>query len=187
MKLGNPHGPKPFTAEARQQGVEAQRQQADARAQQLSEILFEFAGQSANAVAKALNDRGLPSARGGKWTARSIINIGARLEDASGPSVGTPCTLRAASVKAFACTPATDAGVNRTLNYMTVCPIVDCVYRKRRLRSDGWTGDARRDQCATTPPCGLSPSRSSGIRTHARAVNAADTRMSGVSRLPNAC
>ena len=59
MKLGNPHGPKPFTAEARQQGVEAQRQQADARAQQLSEILFEFAGQSANAVAKALNDRGL--------------------------------------------------------------------------------------------------------------------------------
>jgi hypothetical protein len=40
--------------------------QADARAQQLSEILSEFAGQSANAVAKALNDRGLPSARGGK-------------------------------------------------------------------------------------------------------------------------
>ena len=83
VKLGNPHGPKPFTAEARQQGVEVQRQQADARAQQLSEILSEFAGQSANAVAKALNDRGLPSARGGKWTARSIINIRARLEDAS--------------------------------------------------------------------------------------------------------
>jgi hypothetical protein len=56
---------------AGQQGVEAQRQQADARAQQLSEILSEFAGQSANAIAKALNDRGLPSARGGKWTARS--------------------------------------------------------------------------------------------------------------------
>ena len=83
MKLGNPHGPKPFTAEMRQQGVEAQRQQADARAQQLSEILSEFAGQSANAIAKALNDRGLPSARGGKWTARSIINIRARLEEAS--------------------------------------------------------------------------------------------------------
>jgi DNA invertase Pin-like site-specific DNA recombinase len=66
VKLGNPHGPKPFTAEARQQGVEAQRQQADARAQQLSEILSEFVGQSANSVAKALNDRGLPSARGGK-------------------------------------------------------------------------------------------------------------------------
>ena len=83
VKLGNPHGPKPFTAEVRQQGAEAQRQQADARAQQLSEILSEFAGQSANAIAKALNDRGLPSARGGKWTARSIINIRARLEEAS--------------------------------------------------------------------------------------------------------
>jgi hypothetical protein len=33
VKLGNPHGPKPFTAEARQQGVEVQRQQANARAQ----------------------------------------------------------------------------------------------------------------------------------------------------------
>jgi DNA invertase Pin-like site-specific DNA recombinase len=79
VKLGNPHGPKPFTAEARLQGAEALRQQADARAQQLSEILAEFAGQSANATAKALNDRELPTARGGKWTARSIINVRARL------------------------------------------------------------------------------------------------------------
>jgi DNA invertase Pin-like site-specific DNA recombinase len=79
VKLGNPHGPKPFTAEARLQGAEALRQQADARAQQLSEILAEFAGQSANATAKALNERGLPSPRGGKWTARSIINVRARL------------------------------------------------------------------------------------------------------------
>jgi hypothetical protein len=79
VKLGNPHGPKPFTAEARLQGAEALRQQADARAQQLSEILAEFAGQSANATAKALNDRKLPTARGGKWTARSVINVRARL------------------------------------------------------------------------------------------------------------
>ena len=34
---------------------------------------------SANATAKALNDRGLPSGRGGKWTARSVINVRARL------------------------------------------------------------------------------------------------------------
>ena len=79
VRLGNPHGPKPFTAEARQQGVEAVRRQADARAQQLGEILAEFTDQSANATAKALNDRGLPTARGGKWTARSIINVRARL------------------------------------------------------------------------------------------------------------
>ena len=66
--------------EIQQQGIEAVRQQADARAQQLSEILSEFAGESANATAQALNERGLPSARGGKWTARSIINVRARLD-----------------------------------------------------------------------------------------------------------
>ena len=64
-----------------QQGIEAVRQHADARAQQLSEILSEFADESANATAKALNERGLPSARGGKWTARSVINVRARLGD----------------------------------------------------------------------------------------------------------
>jgi DNA invertase Pin-like site-specific DNA recombinase len=79
VKLGNPYGAKPFTAEARQQAAEALRQQANARAQQLSEILADFAGQSANATAKALNDRRLPTARGGKWTARSVINVRARL------------------------------------------------------------------------------------------------------------
>ena len=79
VKLGNPHGPKPFTAEARQQAAEALRREANARAQQLNEVLSEFMGQSANATAKALNDRGLPTARGGKWTARSIINVRARL------------------------------------------------------------------------------------------------------------
>ena len=31
------------------------------------------------AVANALNERGLPSARGGKWTARAVINARARL------------------------------------------------------------------------------------------------------------
>src|SRR5512132_2698179 len=43
------------------------------------------------------------------------------------------------------------------------------------------------DQCAMARPCGLSPSRSSGIRIHAKAVNAADTRMRGASRLLNTC
>jgi DNA invertase Pin-like site-specific DNA recombinase len=81
VKLGNPHGPKPFTAEMQKQGAEVLRQQADARAEQLSDILAEFAELSANATAKALNERGLPSARGGKWTARAVINVRARLAD----------------------------------------------------------------------------------------------------------
>ena len=78
VKLGNPR-PQPMPPEIQQQGIEAVRRQADARAQQLSEILSEFAGESANATAKALNERGLPSPRGGKWTARSVINVRARL------------------------------------------------------------------------------------------------------------
>ena len=83
VKLGNPHGPKPFTAEIQRQGIAAVRERADARARQLSDIFAEYAGESANSVAKALNERGLPSGRGGKWTARTVIDVRARLEAAS--------------------------------------------------------------------------------------------------------
>ena len=79
VRLGNPHAPKPFTPEARQQAIAVTRQQADARAHQLSDVLAEFDGQSANATAKALNERRLPTPRGGKWTARSVINVRERL------------------------------------------------------------------------------------------------------------
>ena len=72
-----------MAAEIQRQGIEAQRRNADARAQQLSEVLSEFEGWSANATAKALNDRGIPTARGGKWTARSIIDVRARLGGSS--------------------------------------------------------------------------------------------------------
>ena len=64
VKLGNPRGPKPFTAEIQRQGVAALRQAADARGQQFGEIFAEYAGVSANATAKALNERGPPSGRG---------------------------------------------------------------------------------------------------------------------------
>jgi DNA invertase Pin-like site-specific DNA recombinase len=78
VKLGNPHGPKPFTKEIQRQGVAAMQERADARALQFGDIFAEYAGMSANAVAKALNERGLPSGRGGKWTARSVINVRSR-------------------------------------------------------------------------------------------------------------
>ena len=83
VKLGNPHGPVPFTKDIQRQGVAAMQREADARARQFSDIFAEYAGESANSVAKALNERGLPSGRGGKWTARSVINVRARLEAAS--------------------------------------------------------------------------------------------------------
>jgi DNA invertase Pin-like site-specific DNA recombinase len=84
VKLGNPPGPIPFTAEMRQQGVEAQRQRANERARQLSHVLDEIAREgvtSANGIANVLNERGIPTARGGKWTAHSVINVRARLKD----------------------------------------------------------------------------------------------------------
>jgi DNA invertase Pin-like site-specific DNA recombinase len=82
VKLGNPR-PGRWAPELQRQGAEAVHRQAEARAQQLSEIMSEFAGQSANATAQALNERGLPSPRGGKWTARSIINVRNRLGEAA--------------------------------------------------------------------------------------------------------
>ena len=57
----------------------ALRQAADARAQQFGDIFGEYVGVSANATAKALNERGLPSGRRGKWTARLVINVRHRL------------------------------------------------------------------------------------------------------------
>ena len=81
VKLGSPNGPpKPFDAAARRQATAALRRYADARAAQFARILSEFDGQSANATAAALNARGLPSARGGRWTARAVINARARLK-----------------------------------------------------------------------------------------------------------
>jgi DNA invertase Pin-like site-specific DNA recombinase len=80
VRLGNPHGPVPFTREIQRQGVAAMRELADARALQFGDIFAEYEGMSANAVANALNERGLPSGRGGKWTARSVINVRNRLK-----------------------------------------------------------------------------------------------------------
>ena len=58
VKLGNPHGPIRSPPRCGSRASRRMRQQANARARQLSEILAEFAGESANATAKALNDRG---------------------------------------------------------------------------------------------------------------------------------
>src|SRR3954449_11953563 len=82
VKLGNPYGPpQPFTAVMQRQGVEAVRKAAVARAQQLAQTLSKYAGLSANATARALNQERVPTARGGQWTAGSVIAVGKRLEE----------------------------------------------------------------------------------------------------------
>ena len=52
---------------------------AAAFAERLCPILAELDGRSANAQAAELNRRGVQSARGGRWTARSVINLRMRL------------------------------------------------------------------------------------------------------------
>jgi hypothetical protein len=57
---------------------------AQERAQILSGVLEDLRAQgitSANAMAKALNSQGIATARGGQWTARSVLNVLQRLGD----------------------------------------------------------------------------------------------------------
>jgi DNA invertase Pin-like site-specific DNA recombinase len=64
-------------------GVEAQKAKANDRANDLADVLADLVSEgivSANAQATALNDRGIITARGGKWTARSVINVMERMK-----------------------------------------------------------------------------------------------------------
>ena len=58
------------------------REQADQFAALILPLLQgDLAGLSANAAAKSLNDRGVKTARGGSWTARSVLNLKSRLNN----------------------------------------------------------------------------------------------------------
>jgi DNA invertase Pin-like site-specific DNA recombinase len=86
VKLGNP---KPETARfldrtkaaaAGLKGGASARQSADRFAELIQPLLEgDLAGLSANAVAAELNRRGVQTARGGSWTARSVLNLKARI------------------------------------------------------------------------------------------------------------
>jgi HNH endonuclease len=59
------------------------RANADQRASNLAVVLDGLRAEgitSANAMAGALNARGVASARGGRWTARGVLNVLARLQ-----------------------------------------------------------------------------------------------------------
>jgi DNA invertase Pin-like site-specific DNA recombinase len=74
---GEPLG-SPKLAEARKIAHAALIRDADAFAANVRPILGSLGDISANAKAKALNDRNVPTPRGGKWTARSVLNALAR-------------------------------------------------------------------------------------------------------------
>ena len=61
---------------------EAQRTAANDRAADLAEVLADLVKDgftSANAQARELNARGIVTARGGKWSAQSVLNVKARI------------------------------------------------------------------------------------------------------------
>jgi DNA invertase Pin-like site-specific DNA recombinase len=76
VKLGGDRGNLPATAaKGRLASLEARRKVAEQRAQDLAPILAEFRAQgvtSLRKVADFLNARGVPAARGGKWTAVQV-------------------------------------------------------------------------------------------------------------------
>jgi hypothetical protein len=86
VRLGNP---RPETARfldrtkaaaAGERGGATARQSADRFAELIQPLLEgELAGLSANATAQELNRRGVQTARCGSWTARSVLNLKARV------------------------------------------------------------------------------------------------------------
>jgi DNA invertase Pin-like site-specific DNA recombinase len=82
VRLGNPKGTEIPGAEAgRARGRAISTANAQAFAERLRPVLVELADLSANAAAIELDRRGFATARGGKWTARAVINVRARLAD----------------------------------------------------------------------------------------------------------
>jgi DNA invertase Pin-like site-specific DNA recombinase len=81
VKLGNPKGHKVLnSAVGRARGQVRIKGNADAFAERLSSVMAELAGLSAKAAAAELERRGIATARGGKWDARRVIDLRARLE-----------------------------------------------------------------------------------------------------------
>ena len=84
-KLGNPRpetalfNDRAAAAAAGLKGGAILRQSADQFAALVRPVLDDLAGLSANRTAQELNRRGVRTARGGHWTARSVLNLKARL------------------------------------------------------------------------------------------------------------
>ncbi|WP_201829202.1 recombinase family protein [Microvirga zambiensis] len=84
VRLGNPKGAEHLKGRGNKEAVEAVAQRADDRAKMLVGVLDDLRAQgttSANGIANVLNSQGIATARGGKWTARSVLNVLKRLSE----------------------------------------------------------------------------------------------------------
>ena len=82
VKLGCPNGAKHLRKYGGAAGVEAIKANADKRAAGLAATIAAIKSEgvtSARGVAKALNERGIVTARGGQWSASTVIDVLARL------------------------------------------------------------------------------------------------------------
>ena len=82
LRLGNPAGAQCLRGVGNGAAVATVKRKAQNRAEEFRAVLCDIdpAGQfSARGLAKALNQRGFKSPRGGRWTAQSVIRLRARL------------------------------------------------------------------------------------------------------------
>jgi DNA invertase Pin-like site-specific DNA recombinase len=87
-RLGNPNGAKHLRHYGNAQGVAAIVANANRRAADLAATIGTIKSEgvtSANGIAQALNERSIATPRGGKWSARSVLNVTARLDDPAPP------------------------------------------------------------------------------------------------------
>jgi DNA invertase Pin-like site-specific DNA recombinase len=81
VKLGGNRGVE-LTEATREAGRGAQTAKANARASDLAPMIADLQAQgvtSLGALAKALNDKGIPTARDGKWSAVQVSRVLAKL------------------------------------------------------------------------------------------------------------
>jgi DNA invertase Pin-like site-specific DNA recombinase len=82
VKLGNPNGAAHIAGRWQKEAVAALKAGADERAKGLASTIDSIragGATSANAIAGELNRREIATARGGKWSARSVLNVLGRL------------------------------------------------------------------------------------------------------------
>ena len=79
-KLGNPNGAACLAGRGNAEAMAAVTANADSFARRVLPIIAEIEAktQSANAIAREMNARGIPTARGGQWTAKAVLNVKAR-------------------------------------------------------------------------------------------------------------
>jgi DNA invertase Pin-like site-specific DNA recombinase len=82
-RLGNPYGAQHLRKLGNSRGVAAIKAKAQERASDLAATITKLRAQgttSANGMARELNSQGYVTPRNGKWTARSVLNVIARLD-----------------------------------------------------------------------------------------------------------